>query len=201
MIAVFASGQGSNFEALADAFPGSIAAVVSNVEGAGVLARAAARGVPTRVVPHVAFAERAAHEKAMLKALAALLPERELPPGEPSREPLRLLVLAGYMRVLSETFLSGFAQRYPQARAWNLHPAHLDQYRGAHAFSFAVEHRFPRWGLSVHEVTAVLDGGALVDACEVPVWPTDSANSLHARARESEHALLVRAVRSHLFPC
>jgi phosphoribosylglycinamide formyltransferase-1 len=195
MIAVFASGQGSNFEALADAFPGAIAAVVSNVEGAGVLGRAAARGIPTGVVPHTDFAQRAAHEKAMLQALAALLHEHD-----PSGKPLRLLVLAGYMRVLSETFLSGFAQRYPQARAWNLHPAHLDQYRGAHAFSFAVEHRFPRWGLSVHEVTAVLDGGALVDACEVPVWPTDSAASLHARARESEHALLVRAVRSHLFP-
>ncbi|MCA2959669.1 MAG: phosphoribosylglycinamide formyltransferase [Silvanigrellales bacterium] len=195
MIAVFASGQGSNFEALADAFPGAMAAVVSNVEGAGVLGRAAARGIPTGVVPHTHFAQRAAHEKAMLQALAALLHEHD-----PSGKPLRLLVLAGYMRVLSETFLSGFAQRYPQARAWNLHPAHLDQYRGAHAFSFAVEHRFPRWGLSVHEVTAVLDGGALVDACEVPVWPTDSAASLHARARESEHALLVRAVRSHLFP-
>lgn len=189
MIAVFASGRGSNFEALANAFPGVVAAVVSNVEGAAVLERAHARGIPNRAVPHTAYAHRAAHEEAMLGALSDLLP---------ASTPLRLLLLLGYMRVLGPTFLEGFARAHPKARLWNLHPAHLDEYKGAHAYEFAVAHRFPRWGLSLHEVNAVLDGGALVDACELAVWPTDTAESLHARARACEHALLVRAVRSFL---
>lgn len=193
MIAVFASGQGSNFEALAKAFPGAVGALLTNVEHAGVLERARRLGVPARSVPHTAYTTRMAHEEAMLQSLAFLLPPHT---------PLRLLVLAGYMRILSESFLAAFAHTFPRARAWNLHPAHLDEYRGPSAFEFAVAHRFPRWGLSVHEVTPELDGGTLVASCEVPVWPTDSPQTLHARARESEHALLVRAVQDHLCsPC
>jgi phosphoribosylglycinamide formyltransferase-1 len=188
MMAVLASGNGSNFMALAEAFSGHIAALVCDVEGAPVLALAAGLGVPNRCVPSSHTVSRAEHEGAVLDALGSLLEGR----------PLRLCVLAGYMRILGAPFLEGFSARHPYARIVNLHPAHLDEYRGARAFQRAVEGRFPRWGLSVHEVTRVLDGGDLVEADEIPVLPWDTPESLHARARPVEHALLVRSVAAIL---
>ena len=188
MIAVFASGAGSNVASLAAAFPGRIAAVVTNVENAGVLTVAAERGIGARAIDHRDFASREAHEAVMLEALSSLVRNTGYAGG------LRVLVLAGYMRVLTPAFLSGFAETFPGARIINLHPAHLDQYRGAHAYEHAVARLYPRWGLSVHAVTEILDGGELIASDELPVLPWDSPSDLHARARPREHALLVAAV-------
>jgi|GEM_PF-633408 len=207
MVAVMASGSGSNFSALlaCDVLAPHVKALVCNVPGAGAIARANAAGVPVRVVAHRDFSTRTSHEEAVLEALAALVASQpchnrgEGSKGEPEGDsPLVALVLAGYMRILGPTFLEGFSQRFPHATLVNLHPAHLDEYRGARGYEHAVSFLYPRWGLSVHRVSAELDGGELLASAEIPVLPTDTPDTLHARARTVEHELLVRTVRGLL---
>lgn len=188
MIVVLASGEGSNFEALALRFPGSISGLVSNKPHAGCLLRAARLGISSKLVEQKAELSRAEHEVQVVTAIAALSSAKGYPP-------LRLIVLAGYMRVLSPCFFTEVASKLPAGvRILNLHPAHLDEFKGLGGYAHAVKHLYPRWGITVHEVTPELDAGPIVAACEVPVLPWESASELHTRMQPYEHSLLTQVI-------
>lgn len=183
---VLASGTGTNFSALAQNFPHQVTGLVCNVQGAPVLKRAQAAAIPALLVPHNAYPNRPSHDRAVVAALAQLNPKVEL------------VVLAGYMRILSPAFFEEIAKKLPGVRLVNLHPAHLSDYKGAHGYAAAVERLAPRWGLSVHEVIPELDAGPLLASLEIPVAPYLTAPELQKFAQPFEHALLVQAVTAVL---
>ena len=175
MIVVLISGRGSNMEALLDAgLP--VSAVISNRADAKGLHLAAARGTPTRVVEHRAFATREAFDA----ALAA-----EIERFEP-----RLVVLAGFMRVLTP----GFVARY-EGRMLNIHPSLLPAFPGLNTHQRALEAGVKLHGCTVHFVTAQLDHGPIVIQAAVRVRPGDDATALAARVLQQEHVIYPRAVR------
>ncbi|MFP4328706.1 MAG: phosphoribosylglycinamide formyltransferase [Paracoccaceae bacterium] len=180
-VAILISGGGSNMVRLVDSMTGDHPArpilVVSNVPGAGGLARAEALGVPTAVVDHRPFgADRAAFEA----ALAAVL--------EPARPDL--LCLAGFMRVLTADFVRPW-----QGRMLNIHPSLLPKYRGLNTHARALEAGDAEHGCTVHEVTAELDDGPILGQARVPVLPGDTPETLAARVLEQEHILYPAVLR------
>lgn len=183
MIAIFASGTGSNFEALANNFPNQICALLCNVEGAPVLNLAKKNGISSFLIPHKNFKTREDHEKEILRIL------KQFPN-------LKLVVLAGYMRVLTPFFFQEFFKLGIQII--NLHPAHLCDYKGPAAYEYAVENKFSRWGLSVHNVTEQLDSGELLNSTEFSVYPYETANDVKKRVKTLEHNLLVATVKNIL---
>ena len=179
LMVVFASGKGSNFQALANHFSNQIAALVCNKEDAPVIQIAKKYKIPCYVIPHKNYSTRSEHEIAMWNELNKI-------------NFFQFFVLAGYMRVLSPTFFEKLGNK----KIINLHPAHLEEYKGAHAYEFAVDHKFPRWGLSVHDVTPELDSGALIHSTEFPIFPYESVAQLKNRAQKIEHNLLIESVQS-----
>jgi len=182
-IVVLISGRGSNLAALLDAqragaLGGAVSAVISNRADAPGLATAARHGVATRVVDHRDFVGRDAFEAALGAAIDCAEPD--------------LVVLAGFMRVLSDTFVA----RY-KGRMLNIHPSLLPAYTGLHTHRRALADGVARHGCTVHFVTADLDGGPIVAQREVPVLPTDDEATLAARVLEAEHRLLPAAVRAY----
>ena len=179
-IAVLISGGGSNMEALIRDMAGDDAArpvlVVSNVPGAGGLAKAEALGVPTAVVDHRAYPTREDFEAALDAVLAPAAPD--------------ILCLAGFMRVLTE----GFVRRW-QGRMLNIHPALLPKYRGLHTHARALEAGDTEAGCTVHLVTAELDGGPILGQARVPVEPGDTPDTLAARVLACEHRLYPAVLR------
>jgi phosphoribosylglycinamide formyltransferase-1 len=186
--AVFASGNGSNFVALAKAFPGRIGLLICNQPQAGVVGHAHSFGIPSQVLDHAAYCTRHNHEQAVLDCLAKTFGPKDL----------RLVCLAGYMRILSPWFIEQFHTNFAAARMINLHPARPQDYRGAHSYEHAVVHRFNQWGLTVHEVTNGLDEGPIVASSEHAVYPWEDAAALRQRLRPFEHALFVAAVRKEV---
>jgi len=180
-VVVLISGSGSNLQALIDSarqgdLPIDLRAVISNEPGAFGLERARRAGIDTRVLGHRDFASREAYDQ----ALADLIdPYR---PG--------LVVLAGFMRILSPAFVSRF-----RGRMLNIHPSLLPKFRGLHTHQRALEARETLHGASVHFVTEELDGGPLVLQAEVPIEPGDDANRLAARVLAQEHRIYPLAVR------
>jgi phosphoribosylglycinamide formyltransferase 1 len=175
LIVALISGRGSNLQALLDAgLP--VSAVIANRADAKGLELAAARGVPARVVEHRAFASREAFDAAL-----ALEAERFAP---------RLVVLAGFMRVLTR----GFVERYA-SRMLNIHPSLLPAFPGLDTHARALAAGVKVHGCTVHFVTAELDHGPIVVQAAVPVRADDSAASLAARVLRQEHAIYPRAVR------
>jgi len=178
-IGVLVSGTGTNLQALLDAeaqgalAPGAIAAVVCNNPGAPSIARAAAANKPTHVVDHRGRS-RAAFEDAMLEALG----------------PVDLVVLAGFMRVLTSHFLD----RFP-GRVINTHPSLLPAFPGIDAPAQAIAAGATTTGVTVHFVDATVDGGPMISQVAVPIVPGDTAAALHARIQIEEHKLLPRIVR------
>ncbi len=169
------SGRGSNMLALLDAgIP--LAAVISNRADAKGLESAAARGVPTRVVEHRAFPSREAFDATLAKEIDAFSPD--------------LVVLAGFMRVLTP----GFVARYA-GRMMNIHPSLLPAFPGLDTHARALASGVRRHGCTVHFVTAELDHGPIVIQAEVPVRPGDTPESLAARVLRQEHVVYPRAVR------
>jgi phosphoribosylglycinamide formyltransferase-1 len=169
------SGRGSNMQALLDAgIP--LAAAISNRSDAKGLAVAAARGVPTAVVEHRAFADREAFDAALAQAIDRFAP--------------RLVVLAGFMRVLTPRFVERYA-----GRMLNIHPSLLPEFPGLDTHARALAAGVKRHGCTVHFVTAELDHGPIVIQAEVPVEPGDTAESLAARVLREEHVIYPRAVR------
>ena len=199
--AVLASGSGTNFGALAEHFPKQLAGLVCNVAGAGVLERARLKNISAAVVPHVEFANRGLHERAIVGELFRIAqiskvvqPPQTQPTLKAPPQKLSLVVLAGYMRVLTPTFFEQMQAQLPGVRVINLHPAHLSDYKGAKAYAAAVERRAPRWGLSVHEVVPELDSGPLLGSTEIPVPPFLNPEELQRFAQPFEHKFLCRIV-------
>jgi phosphoribosylglycinamide formyltransferase-1 len=181
-IVVLISGRGSNLAALLDAqragtLGGAVSAVISNRADAPGLAIAARHGVATHVVDHRDHVDRDAFEAALAAAIDGAEPD--------------LIVLAGFMRVLSD----GFVARY-HGRMLNIHPSLLPAYRGLHTHRRALADGVAEHGCTVHFVTADLDGGPIVAQQRVPVLPTDDEATLAARVLDVEHRLLPAAVRA-----
>jgi phosphoribosylglycinamide formyltransferase-1 len=174
---ILISGRGSNMRSLIEArLPGRCAAVISNRPDAAGLAWAAARGVPTAVVDHKAFPDRAAFDV----ALAAEI-ERHAPD---------LVLLAGFMRVLGEDFVRRF-----DGRLLNIHPSLLPAWPGLHTHRSALAAGVKIHGCTVHFVTPSLDCGPIVVQAAVPVLPGDTEEVLAARLLEQEHIVYPQAAR------
>ena len=174
-IVVLISGRGSNMEALlAAALP--IAAVVSNVPGAGGLEIAQRRGVATSVVDHKSYAAREDFDEALRAEIDRHAPD--------------LVVLAGFMRVLTEATV-----RHYDGRMLNIHPSLLPAYPGLHTHRRALDDGVRVHGCTVHFVTPELDLGPIVIQAAVPVMPGDTEDSLAARVLEQEHVVYPQSVR------
>ncbi len=180
-LVVLISGSGTNLQAIIDAIrhdtlAATIGLVVSNREDAGGLARAAAAGIPCRVVPHQTFENREAFESAMIEIIR---------PHEPDT-----VVLAGFMRILSPLLVRTFHNRL-----LNIHPSLLPKYRGLHTHRRALEAADTEHGCSIHFVTEELDGGPLIAQARVPVLENDTEESLSKRVLHREHLLLPEVLR------
>jgi phosphoribosylglycinamide formyltransferase-1 len=175
-IVILISGRGSNMQALLDAtLPGVVSAVISNNPEAAGLAIARARGVPTAVVDHRGYPDRMSFEQALAATIDAHAPD--------------LLVLAGFMRILSP----GFVQRYA-GRSINIHPSLLPAFAGIHTHRRALEDGVRLHGCTVHFVTAELDNGPIIAQTAVPVMPDDTEAALAARVLREEHRILPQVV-------
>jgi phosphoribosylglycinamide formyltransferase 1 len=180
-IVILISGRGSNMEALvqrcaAEGWPARVAAVVSNREDARGLAFAATHGIATAVVDHRGFASREDFDA----ALAAVI-DRHTPD---------LLLLAGFMRVLTP----GFVARYA-GRLLNIHPSLLPAFPGLHTHRRALQAGCKVHGATVHFVTAELDHGPIVLQSALPVRPEDDEHTLAARVLATEHVIYPLAAR------
>jgi phosphoribosylglycinamide formyltransferase-1 len=180
-LAVLISGRGSNLQALIDAaaapdYPAEIALVLSNRPGAAGLARATAAGLPTDVVDHKAFAERAPFDAELDRRLRA--------------RGVELVCLAGFMRLLTRGFVETWRDRMI-----NIHPSLLPAFKGldTHARALAAGVRFT--GCTVHYVRPEMDEGPIIIQAAVPVLPTDDAATLAARVLAAEHRCYPQAVR------
>jgi len=180
-IVILISGRGSNMEAMlrahaAGELPVEIAAVIANKADAGGLATAAQAGVPTAVVPHRDYASREDFDAALAKAIDAYAPD--------------LVVLAGFLRVLT----TGFVEHYA-GRLINIHPSLLPAFPGLHTHERALAAGCKLHGATVHFVTPELDHGPIIIQAVVPVLPDDDADALAARVLKQEHLIYPRAVR------
>jgi phosphoribosylglycinamide formyltransferase 1 len=180
-IAILISGRGSNMEAIvkacaAEKWPAHIVAVLSNRPDASGLAFAKAHGIATEVVDHKAFTERDAFDAALAQALDAYAPD--------------VVVLAGFMRILTPTFVRRF-----EGRMLNVHPSLLPAFTGLHTHRRAIEAGCKIAGATVHFVTAELDHGPIVAQAWVAVLPDDTEATLSERVLRLEHQMYPQAVR------
>ena len=187
-IVILISGGGSNMAAIvkhaekADwkhRFCARVAAVISNKADARGLLLAQERGVATAVLDHKAYPGREAFDA----ALTALIDSHD-PQGQPA-----LVVLAGFMRILTP----GFVAHY-EGRLVNIHPSLLPAFTGLHTHQRALDEGCKFAGATVHRVTAELDHGHILDQAVVPVLPGDSAETLAARILTQEHIIYPRAI-------
>lgn len=160
----------------AEGWNASVAAVLSNRAEAAGLAYAASRGIATAVVDHKAFATRDAFDAALADCIDAHAPD--------------IVVLAGFMRILTPAFVHRFA-----GRLVNVHPSLLPAFTGLHTHQRAIEAGCKLAGATVHFVTAELDHGPIIAQAVVPVLPGDTAEALSARVLAREHVLYPQAVR------
>ena len=179
-VGILISGRGSNMAALLAAMKdGRVAAdpvvVVSNVPGAAGLEHAQAQGVATAVVDHKAIKPRDAHDRAVLEVLR--------------RHRVDLVCLAGYMRLLSPTFIEAY-----RGRILNIHPSLLPAFPGLDAQRQALEAGVKVSGCTVHLVDETLDHGPILLQSAVPVLPDDTVETLSARILEQEHRLYPEAL-------
>ena len=176
-IVILISGRGSNMAALlAASLPLEIAAVISNRPGAAGLALATAQGIAAEVVDHQAHATRETFDQALAEAI-----DRHQP---------QLVVLAGFMRILTPAFI-----RHYQGRLLNIHPSLLPAFPGLHTHRQALQAGVRIHGCTVHFVTEQLDHGPIVAQAAVPVLPDDTEETLAARVLESEHRIYPEALR------
>jgi phosphoribosylglycinamide formyltransferase-1 len=176
-VVVLISGRGSNMEALLEAdIAGTVAAVISNVPEAGGLVTAQSRGIPTAVVDHRGYGDRQAFD-------AALAAEIE-------RHRADLVVLAGFMRVLTAEFVERYA-----GRMLNIHPSLLPSFPGLHTHRRALEAGVRVHGCTVHFVTPELDHGPIVAQATIPVLMDDTEEALASRVLAQEHRIYPQAVR------
>ena len=183
-IVILISGGGSNMAAIVRAaqrehwrklYGAEVTAVVSNRADAGGLALAREQGIAAEVVDHKAFPSREAFDDALATAI-----DRHRP---------ALLVLAGFMRILTP----GFVARY-QGRMLNIHPSLLPAFPGLHTHQRALEAGCRVAGATVHQVTAELDHGPILAQAAVPILPGDTPDALAARVLTQEHLIYPRAI-------
>lgn len=180
-IVILISGRGSNMEAIirardAQAWPARIAAVISNTEKAAGLATAEKAGIFTQAVVKKPGEDRQLYDARLAEAIDRHKPD--------------LLVLAGFMRILTAEFV-----RHYEGRIVNIHPALLPAFTGLHTHARAIEAGVRLHGATVHFVTPELDAGPIIAQAAVPVMPDDTEDELAARVLEQEHRLYPRAVR------
>lgn len=191
-IVILISGSGSNMAAMVNTaqredwpakYGARVAAVISNKSDAKGLVFAREHGIATQVLDHKAFATREAFDQ----ALAALIDQYDTP-GQPA-----LVVLAGFMRILT----AGFVARF-EGRLTNIHPSLLPAFPGLHTHQRALEAGCKFAGATVHLVTAELDHGPILEQAVVPVLPGDTESSLAARVLTQEHIIYPRAIANLL---
>ena len=180
-IGVLISGSGTNLQAIIDAIEAGkldarIEVVVSNKANAFGLERARRHGIPREVLNHGSFPSREAYDEAVV----AILRQRRV----------ALVVLAGFMRLLSPGFIKAFSNRI-----MNIHPALLPAFPGLHVQQRAVEHGVRFSGCTVHFVNEECDQGPIIIQAVVPVLPDDTGETLAARILEQEHRIYPRAIQ------
>lgn len=180
-LVVLISGRGSNLQAMLDQaasgeLPVEIAAVISNRPGVAGLDRARQAGVSALELDHKNFPDRPAFESALIERI--------------DYQRLDLVILAGFMRVLT----AGFTEHY-RGRLLNIHPSLLPKFRGLHTHERALAAGETEHGASIHFVTAELDGGPVIVQARVPILPDDDPDTLAARVLEQEHRLYPQAIR------
>ncbi len=179
-VAVLVSGRGTNLQAILDAIRegrlrAEVALVLSNVAGAPALDRARAAGVETLVLDHLAFPSREVFDRAMA--------------AEIRRRDVRLICLAGFMRVLGAEFVREF-----EHAILNIHPALLPAFPGSHAQRQAIEAGVRVSGCTVHFVNERVDAGPIILQACVPVLEDDTEETLSARILEQEHRIYPQAI-------
>ncbi|HET6756372.1 MAG TPA: phosphoribosylglycinamide formyltransferase [Burkholderiales bacterium] len=176
-LVILISGRGSNMRAILDAeLPAKIAAVISNNPKAEGLAIAETRGIETSSVDHKKFPNRETFDSELAEVIDAYSPD--------------LVVLAGFMRILSNWFVSHY-----RGRLINIHPSLLPAFPGLNTHERALATGVKIHGASVHFVTNQLDHGPIIIQAAVPVLPDDTAESLAARVLEQEHRIYPQAIR------
>ena len=179
-IAILISGRGSNMRVIAERaatgiLPVDVRVVVSDKPSAEGLRIAQAMNITTRVLERRNFPDRPAYDRALVELLAQYQPQ--------------LIVLAGFMRILTPQFIGAFA-----GRMLNVHPSLLPKYPGLHTHRRCLEAGDTAHGVSIHFVTEQLDGGPVVLQAEVPVLPGDTEITLSARVQQAEHRIYPQAV-------
>jgi phosphoribosylglycinamide formyltransferase 1 len=176
-IVILISGRGSNMEAILNArLPLEVASVISNEPAAQGLGIAQSRHIPTAVVPHRAFAARDDFDAALAMEINRYQPD--------------LIVLAGFMRVLTEPFVMRYS-----GRMINIHPSLLPAFPGLHTHRRALEAGVRVHGCSVHFVTPGVDSGPIIIQAAVPVLTDDTEDTLAARVLAEEHRIYPQALR------
>ncbi len=178
-LAVFASGTGTNFEAIAracaeGAIPADVAVMVCDKPGAAVIEKAARYGVETFVFSPKDYPSKAAFEAEIVKVLDA--------------KKVDLVCLAGYMRIVGETLLGAY-----EGRIINIHPSLLPSFKGAHAVEDAVAYGVKVYGITIHWVNADLDGGRII-AQRAFDYDGDDPAEVHRIGQKIEHALYIETI-------
>lgn len=179
-IAILISGRGSNMRviverAAAGTLPVDVRVVVSDKPSAEGLSLAADMNIATRVLEPRDFPDRPAYDRALVELLRQFQPQ--------------LVLLAGFMRILTPQFIGAFA-----GRMLNVHPSLLPKYPGLHTHRRCLEAGDAAHGVSIHFVTEQLDGGPVVLQAEVPVVPGDTEITLSARVQQAEHKIYPQAI-------
>lgn len=179
-IVVLLSGSGSNLQAIIDAAQGDppveIRAVISNRADAYGLERARSAGIPARVLSHQEYADRESYDEALMALIDSYQPQ--------------LVVLAGFMRILSANFV-----RHYEGRMLNIHPSLLPRHRGLHTHQRAIEAGDKEHGATVHFVVPELDAGPIVLQARVAVESDDTEERLAQRVLQQEHRIYPQAIR------
>ncbi|MDP3169536.1 MAG: phosphoribosylglycinamide formyltransferase [Polaromonas sp.] len=187
-IVILISGSGSNMAAIVQAahqqdwqqqFGARVTAVISNRPGAAGLPLAQSLGVATQLLDHRSFESREAFDAALMQLIDGYQPA--------------LVVLAGFMRILTPGFVGHYA-----GRLINIHPSLLPAFTGLNTHQRAIDAGCTQAGCTVHQVTAELDHGPILAQAVVPVLPQDTAETLAARVLVEEHRLYPQAVRDWL---
>jgi phosphoribosylglycinamide formyltransferase-1 len=180
-IGALVSGSGTNLQSIMDACESSavdaeVVVVISNVEGAYALERARKRSIPAEVVPHGDYPDRDAYDRELVRILRS--------------HRVDLVVLAGFMRVLTP----GFLEEFPE-RVMNIHPALLPSFPGLGVRLKAIEYGVRFSGCTVHFVDAGVDTGPIIIQAVVPVYPDDTEEELKDRILALEHKIYPKAIQ------
>lgn len=180
-VVVLISGSGSNLQALIDGWqvgelPIELAAVISNRPAVLGLERATKANVPTEVLDHKSFADRETFDRALMKTIDSYQPD--------------LVVLAGFMRILTPEFTQHYL-----GKMFNIHPSLLPKFQGLHTHQRALDAGETHHGVTVHFVTAELDGGPAIVQASVPILADDDASTLAKRVQRQEHIIYPLAVK------